>query len=328
MKSDIFLIIGSNSFSGSNFVNFLLNKKFKVIGVSRSDEKKILNPYKNNKNLKKYHFFKIDINHDQKKLIKIIKKFKPNYIINFTAQGMVNESWNNPDHWYQTNVVSMVNLIQEIKQLKFINLFLNFSTPEVYGNIKNLKKEDNHFVPTTPYAISRAAFDLHLHNLYRFYKFPVIITRTANVFGPYQDLYRLIPKTIISILKKKRVQIHGKGETVRSFIFIEDVNNALMKIIKQGKIGQTYHISTKEFISIRKICETIKKKMKIKNDFQFTKDRTGKDFAYKLDSGKLNKGLKWKPKYNLNDSLDLTINWYYKNFKILKNKKLSYEHKK
>lgn len=328
MKTDTFLIIGSNSFSGSCFVNFLLNKKFKVIGVSRSPEKKILNPYKDNKNLKNFKFYKIDLNHNQKRIIEIIKKFKPKYIINFAAQGMVNESWKYPDQWYQTNIISMTRLIQKIMNFKFINLFLNFSTPEVYGNLKTLTKENNNFDPTTPYAISRAAFDQHLNNLHKFYDFPIIITRTANVFGPYQDLYRIIPKTILSILKNKSVLMHGKGETIRSFIYIEDVNSALMNIIKKGKIGQTYHISTNEFVSIKKLCELIIEKMNKKTKFKFIKDRTGKDFAYKLNSNKLKSKLNWKIKHSLSYSLDLTINWYLKNFKNFKNKKLSYEHKK
>ena len=328
MKSDTFLIIGSNSFSGSSFINHLLNKDFKVIGISRGPEKKTLNPYKSNKNLKNFKFYRVDLNHNSKKILEIIKKFKPNFIINFAAQGMVNESWDHPDHWYQTNIVSMTKLVQKIMKFKFINLFLNFSTPEVYGSTEKLIKENSNFNPTTPYAISRAAFDLHLNNLYKFYKFPIIITRTANVFGPFQDLYRIIPKTILSILKNKRVIVHGKGETVRSFIYIEDVNNALMNIIKKGKIGQTYHISTKEFVSIKKLCELIIKKMKRKSKFKFIKDRTGKDFAYRLSSKKLETKIRWGIRKNLSQSLDLTISWYSKNFNILKNKKWSYEHKK
>lgn len=328
MNRETFLVIGSNSFSGSNFINFLLNQNMKVIGISRSNEKNILNPYKYNKNVKNFKFYKLDINKNTSSIIKIIKKFRPKYIINFAAQGMVNESWNNPEHWYQTNLVSMTILVQKLIKFRFIKLFLNFSTPEVYGNIKNLTKEKNIFSPSTPYAISRAAFDTHLINLYKFYKFPIILTRTSNVFGPYQDLYRVVPKTILSILKKKKVQIHGRGETLRSFILINDVSKALFKIIKNGKIGESYHISTKEFVTIKQLCKLIVKKVKIKSSYLYTKDRIGKDFAYKLDSTKLNSNLNWKPEFDLSGSLDFTIDWYLKNFDKLKSKKLIYEHKK
>ena len=328
MKSEIFLILGSNSFSGSSFVNFLLEKKFKVIGISRSPQKRILNPYKHNKNLKNFKFFKIDINHNPRKIVKIVKKFKPKYIINFAAQGMVNESWKYPDQWYQTNIVSMTKLISNLFNLNFIKLFLNFSTPEVYGDMKKITKEHDSFNPTTPYAISRAAFDLHLKNLFKIYKFPIIITRTSNVFGPHQDLYRIIPKTILSILKNVKLDLHGKGETVRSFIFIEDVNDALFKIIKKGKIGKTYHISTKEFLSIKSLCKLIAQKMRKKIKFNLKQDRKGKDFAYKLSSKRLSFDLDWKPKYDLNLNLEKTINWYVKNFRMLRRHKLFYEHKK
>ena len=102
-----FLVLGSNSFSGSNFINFLLKKDLNVIGVSRSDEyKKIYLPYKNSPNLKNFKFYKININNNLKKLKLIVKRFKPNHIINYIAQGMVSESWLNPEDWYNTNIIA------------------------------------------------------------------------------------------------------------------------------------------------------------------------------------------------------------------------------
>ena len=329
MEDERYLILGSNSFSGSSFINYLLDKNEKVIGISRSKEKKFLNPYVKNNNIKNFKFYRLDINLQQTKINNLVKKFKPKYILNFAALGMVNESWKFPDQWYQTNLVAMTKLVQNLSKMKFIKIFLNFSTPEVYGNINNLMKEKNNFIPTTPYAISRAAFDFHLNNLFKFYKFPVIITRTANVFGPYQDLYRVIPKTILSILNNKQIEIHGTGNTIRSFIHIDNVSSALYKIIKKGKIGDTYHISTDEFISIKNLCKIINKKLnKKKLKIKYTRDRTGKDFAYKLNTSKLKNTLKWKNSLTLNKSLDITIGWYKKNFDILKNLKITYEHKK
>tara|TARA_B110000037_G_C17092876_1_gene494755 strand:+ start:740 stop:1729 length:990 start_codon:yes stop_codon:yes gene_type:complete len=329
LNKNKFLIIGSNSFSGSSFVNFLLDKNYLVVGISRSKEKKYLNCYNKNKNIKNYKFYNLDINYDLDKIISVIKKFKPSHIINYSAQGMVNESWNNPDHWYETNIVSMTKLVQKISKLNFIKIFLNFSTPEVYGSIKKIMKENTNFNPTTPYAISRAAFDTHLNNLYKFHNFPVIITRTANVYGPYQDIFRIIPKTIINILKNKKIEIHGSGSTERSFIHIKDVNIALYKILKKKNVGNNYHISTNEFVSIKTLCKLIKKKMNKANlKFKYTKDRIGKDFAYKLDSSKLRKKLKWKNDFNLIKGLEDTIEWYIKNFENLKKLKSEYVHKK
>ena len=145
------LIIGSNSFAGSNFCDYLLGKKFNVIGVSRSKEiNQIFLKYKNNNHYKKnFSFYKIDINKDKDilKLIKIIKIKKIKYIINFASQGMVAESWLKPWDWYNTNVVSFSKLINKLKNLK-ITKFLNFSTPEVYGSTEKEIKENNFFIDT------------------------------------------------------------------------------------------------------------------------------------------------------------------------------------
>ncbi len=324
------LIIGSNSFSGSNFIDFLLDKNFKVYGISRSSEnKKIFLKYKSNKNLKNFKFFKMDLNKDIKKIINLIKLKKPQYIINFAAQGMVAESWYNPIDWYNTNLSSQVKLMENIKKFRFIKKFIQFSTPEVYGNFDNFLKENFNFNPTTPYANSRASIDLHLRNLFNTYKFPIIITRTANVYGPTQQIYRIIPKTILSVILKKKLSLHGGGNSRRSFIHIDDVSRALLKILINGKIGDTYHISTNNFISIKNLVLKIFKTMKgnrklIKN----TSDRPGKDANYKLSSLKLRKKLDWKPEINLATGLKETIEWTYKNIVYLNKANKEYKHKK
>ena len=157
----------------------------------------------------------------------------------------------------------------------------------------------------------------------------MIITRTANIYGPYQQLYRIIPKSIIYFLKNKKLSLHGGGNSYRSFIFMEDVSNALFKILKKGKIGSTYHISTNEFISIKKLVNIIQKKLKKKNLLNLkAKERMGKDYAYKLSSIKLKKEIKWKPRTSLNQGIDETIEWIKQNFKYFKKNKTEYKHKR
>lgn len=326
-----YLVIGSNSFSGSNFINYILSKKnIKIIGTSRSKEiNKVYLPYKNNKYLKNYSFFKIDLNKDLKKLIKIIRKFKPSYIINFSAQGMVSESWKSPLDWYQTNLISQIRLHDEIRKFKFIKKYIHFTTPEVYGSSNRMLKENVNFNPSTPYAASRAACDLHLNTFYKAYKFPIIFTRTANVYGPGQQIYRIIPKTILFAMKKKKLPLHGGGKSLRSFIHIDDVSSSIYGIIKKGKIGTTYHISTDQFISISKLVEMILKKMSLKKKFiKISKDRLGKDHSYKLSTKLIKKQIKWKPEIKLDEGLNDTINWVDKNYKVLKKHKTEYIHKK
>jgi len=326
------LIIGSNSFAGSDFADYLLSKNFSVYGVSRNKEinKEHLR-YKNNINLKNFKFFKIDLNlkKDLNKLIKLIKKQKINYIVNFAAQGMVAESWINPEDWYLTNVVSNSILIKELSKLK-IKKYLNFSTPEVYGHTSSLMKESNIFAPTTPYAISRSAQDLNLLAHYKTYNFPVVFTRAANIYGPYQQSFRIIPKIIISILTNKKIPIHGKGDTLRSFVYMPDVSRALCKILLDKKnIGETFHISTKRFISILQLVKLINKLMNIKHkNIYHVKERDGKDLKYTLNSNKIRKLYSWSEQTDLFNGIFDTIDWVKKNINYFKKASLQYKHKK
>jgi len=326
------LVIGSNSFAGSDFIDYLLNKNFKVYGVSRNKEIKNEHlRYKERKKLKNFTFYKINLNikKDINKLIKIIKKQKIQYITNFAAQGMVAESWINPQDWYLTNVVSNSILIKELSKLK-IKKYLNFSTPEVYGNTSSLIKEGNIFAPTTPYAISRSAQDFNLLAYYKTYNFPVVFTRAANIYGPYQQSYRIIPKIIISILTNKKIPIHGKGNTLRSFIYMPDVSRALYKILLDKKnLGETFHISSKRFISILELTKLINKLMNVKNKNTYhVNERDGKDLKYTLNSNKIRNNYSWSEKTNLEEGIINTMNWIKKNLNYFKKASLKYSHKK
>ena len=332
MKNPI-LIIGSNSFAGSNFCDYLLSKKKKVIGVSRSKEiNKIFLKYKYNNNYKKnFSFYKIDLNKDKEisRLIKIIKNKRIKYIVNFASQGMVAESWLKPWDWYNTNVVSFSKLINKLKSLK-IEKFLNFSTPEVYGSTEKKIKENNIFNPTTPYAISRTAQDLNLQAHSRNFKFPVVFTRTANIFGPHQQLYRIVPISIIKAIKNEKINLHGSGKSIRSFIFMSDVSKILYKILLDKKnIGQTYHISTKKFLSIKNLVLIILKMLKRKKTLiKNTKERDGKDFGYFLDASKITEDYNWRNKTSLEQGLIETIDWIKNNLDIINKLNLKYKHKK
>ena len=326
------IIIGSNSFAGSDFIDFLLNKKIKVFGVSRNYEINKENlRYKDNQNIKNFKFYKINLNikKDLEKLIKIIKKEKIKYIVNFAAQGMVAESWINPEDWYLTNIVSNSILIKKLLKLK-IKKYLNFSTPEVYGNTSSLKTESNIFSPTTPYAISRTAQDLNLIAYCKTYNFPVVFTRAANIYGPYQQNFRIIPKVIISILTNKKIPIHGKGDTLRSFIYMPDVSQALYKILLDNKnIGKTFHISSKKFVSINGLVKLIKKIMNVKKKITYqVKERDGKDLKYTLNSNRIRNLYSWSEKTNLDNGIIHTINWVKKNINYFKKAPLKYIHKK
>lgn len=328
---DRFLIIGSNSFSGSHFINYLINKKKFVLGVSRSDEiNKVFLPYKWSNNKKLYKFHKLDLNKDIDRIIHLIKKKKINIVVNFASQSMVSQSWATPLDWYYTNVISQVKLHDELRKLKNLKKYVHVSTPEVYGSTKNKIKENYNFSPSTPYAASRAACDLHLRTFYKNYNFPVVFTRAANVYGPGQQLYRLIPKAILCGILGNKFKLDGGGKSLRSFIHIKDVVDATYKICLRGVIGQTYHLANTEVYKIKEVVNLIANKIgtPMKEFVEIAPDRPGKDQAYLLNSKKIFKEMKWRSKTKLDDGIDETILWIKQNINIIKKIPSFYKHKK
>lgn len=329
--TDRFLVIGSNSFSGAHFIQNLLEQGFDVIGVSRSEElNSVFLPYKwHDNNKAQFQYYQIDLNHDLDILITLIKEKKPTYIVNFAAQGMVAQSWETPVHWYQTNVVAQVKLHDEIRKLDFIKKYVHVTTPEAYGSSEGWVKEHFNFAPSTPYAVSRAACDLHLMSFYKAYDFPVVFTRTANVYGPGQQLYRIIPRALLYARTGQRMQLHGGGHSVRSFIHVQDAADATRRIALEGDIGSTYHISTRETVSIRQLVEQTCKLTNIPFEqlVDVTEDRLGKDQAYLLDSSRLRDQLDWTDQINLNDGMNETLEWIDRNLSELKTLPQNYQHK-
>ena len=176
-----FLVIGSNSFSGAYFTKHLLESGADVLGVSRSIEPHdVLLPYKWLPSADSFTFAQIDLNRQLSELMKLVNELQPEYIVNFAAQGMVAQSWLTPEDWYQTNVVGQVKLHNELRKLHFLKKYVHVSTPEAYGSTDGWVKENYHFAPSTPYAVSRGACDLHLMSFFKAYQFPVCFTRAAD----------------------------------------------------------------------------------------------------------------------------------------------------
>jgi dTDP-glucose 4,6-dehydratase len=325
-----FLVIGSNSFSGAFFIKYLLEGCHKVMGISRSIEPhNVLLPYKWNLNQNNFSFHQIDINNRLDELMILIEEFQPDYVVNFAAQGMVSQSWLSPEHWYQTNVVAQVKLHDQLRRLRCLKKYVHVSTPEAYGSTDGWISENFVFAPSTPYAVSRAACDLHLMSFFKAYEFPVCFTRAANVFGPGQQLYRIIPRAMLFALLGKKMQLHGGGLSIRSFIHMGDVADATYRIAIDGVPGESYHISTPETVSIRELVEKICDMTNTLFDdlVVLSEDRMGKDQAYLLDSGKIRKELGWTHQIELDDGLKETLAWVIDNLEILKSLPADYIHK-
>jgi len=327
---DKILVLGSNSFAGAVFVNEALTQNYKVIGTSRSDEKShVFSSYKLNSRYKNFHFEKIHIVDQFEILTDLIANFKPDYIVDFAGQGMVAESWSEPELWFTTNLVAKVRLHNFLRQQKFIKKYIRVSTPEVYGSTEEIIKEGYSYNPSTPYAVSHAAIDLSLISFYKNYGFPVILTRFSNFYGPGQQLYRVIPKTILTALTGGRLPLHGGGTSIRSFIHGVDVANGLLLAIDKANPGEIYHFSTSEFITIYDLISKITRKLNvdIESIIDIKSDRAGKDKAYLMDASKASNHLGWNPQFDLNAGLDETIDWVNTNLDIMKDLSWNYEHK-
>jgi len=324
-------IIGSNSFMGSSLINYIQsnNNNFKLFGCSRGVENyKYFNLYRNKKN-QDFKFYRIDLNKDINKLIKILKKIKPNIIFNFAAQSIVEYSWKKPSDWFNTNLLSNIQLIEYLKNVDYLDKYIHSSTPEVYGSTNKKITENYNYNPSTPYATSKASIDMLLKNYNENYSFPVVFTRASNIYGPGQRIYKIIPKTIISIKKNKKIPLHGKGLSKRSFIYSDDVSDAMLKVMKKSKNGEIYHITNEKMYSIKEvvgmICQVMDKNFV---DHVIIEDeRPGKDFIYDM-SGKKIKHLNWKSKTGIEKGILETKKWIDENFYYLKNVKLKYDHLK
>jgi dTDP-glucose 4,6-dehydratase len=330
ISGEKFLVIGSNSFSGASFIAYLLENGHEVIAVSRAQEShRCFLPYKWLKKTAGFKFIQADLNHDLDQIIKCIDNERPDYVVNFAAQGMVAESWKTPEHWFTTNVVSTVKFHNKLRTRQFIKKYVHVTTPEVYGSTAGFIKEDTPFNPSTPYAVSRAACDMSLKTFFEAYDFPVVFTRSANVYGPGQQLYRIIPRTILFMTLGKKMQLHGGGHSTRSFIHMNDVSIATKKIALNGKVGETYHISTNEMISIHDLVMKIANKLGADFDehVEIVGERLGKDASYQLDSTKLRETLAWTDKIKLEEGIDNCISWVNSNLDDLKQQDFDYIHK-
>lgn len=339
MSKPKMLVIGSNSFSGSHFVAEALRNGHRVWGVSRSVEPdSVFLPYrwpqprsqaalasKDN-----FVFQSIDLNSQLTELMTLIDWVQPEIVVNFAAQGMVAESWLNPTHWYGTNVLAQVALHDELRKKRWLQKYVHVTTPEVYGSTDGgWIQEHSHFSPSTPYAVSRAACDLHLLSFHKAYGFPVVFTRSANVYGPGQQLYRIIPRALLSALSGQTMQLHGGGHSMRAFIHIQDVVRATLQLALEGEPGSTWHLSTQESITIRALVEQIfgLTNVDFKELVQVSEERLGKDQSYLLDSSAIRQIHGWSEKINLNQGLKETLAWVDANLATLKTLPWNYQHK-
>ncbi len=318
------VVTGGLGFIGSNLIDLLIKNGFFVLNIDKvgyaSNFYNTLN-FKNNKN---YKYLKLNIN-NKNKLIKIFAKYKPLGIFNLAAETHVDRSIDSPDQFINSNILGTFNLLEAFRKYSKKNKkskLIHISTDEVYGDIvKGRTKENYPYSPSSPYAASKASSDHIVFSYIKTFGIKAIITNCSNNYGPKQHPEKLIPKMIYNIINNNPLPVYGDGKNSREWIYVKDHCEALIKIFKSGEIGETYNIGSNKNLNNIEICKNLlnvaKKNIKIgkKVKIKFIKDRPGHDKRYALDSSKLIKKLKWKPKTNFLDGINKTFIWYLGNKK-------------
>jgi len=306
------LVCGGMGFIGSAFIRNHLNKNPNDQIVNLDN----LTTGSNVKNLEKidesnYQFINGDIkNHEA--VNKITNDI--DVIVNFAAETHVDRSISNPKQFLETNILGTYTLLEAAKKRE--TLFVHVSTDEIYGDAVNQDSfsEKSILKPSNPYSASKAAADHLVSSYARTYGIKCIITRCTNNFGPFQFPEKLIPKTIIRAQKNLKVPLYGNGDQIRSWIYVLDHVSAIESLISKGLDGEIYNITSWNEISNKTIVEKILNMMgKPNNLIEYVGDRPGHDIRYSIDSSKIQNEIGWKPKYDFEQALKKTVEWYLQN---------------
>ncbi len=311
------LVTGGAGFIGSNFILYWLKHHPEdfIVNLDKLTYAGNLENLKSIENNKNYQFAKGDIC-DRRLVDELIRKV--DIVIHFAAESHVDRSILDPAPFITTNVLGTYTLLESALKNN-IKRFHHISTDEVFGALElNSKEKFNDktpYNPRSPYAASKAASD-HLVRAYHLtYGLPITISNCSNNFGPFQFPEKLLSLAITNIIEEKKVSIYGDGLHVRDWLFVEDHVRAIELILQKGKIGGTYLIGglTDDISNIEIIKKVLKIMKKDERLIEFVKDRPGHDRKYAIDWSKTNQELDWQPKYNFEEALTRTIQWYIKN---------------
>ncbi|MGH7195147.1 MAG: NAD-dependent epimerase/dehydratase family protein [Candidatus Saccharimonadales bacterium] len=279
-------VIGSNSFSGSDLIDLLLaDPDRRVLGVSRSAEKSPLYlPYLRWSD-GRFSYQQFDLNRHSDEILAALDRFEPEAIVNFAAQSEVAPSWRHPEHWFQTNVVALARLLNPLKDRSYLKRYVHISSPEVYGTCVGQVTEQTPMNPSTPYAASKAAADFFLSTLVKNFNFPLVTIRATNVYGAHQQLWKIIPRSVIYLLTNQKISLHGGGMAVKSYIHIRDVSRGELLAMERGLPGSMYHLSPDGGYEVREVVRRICGLLG--RDFERSAvaagERLGQDAAYVID---------------------------------------------
>ncbi len=313
------IVTGGAGFIGGNFVHYMVEKypEDEIINLdllTYAGNLETLKPVENKKN---YRFIKGDIA-DRAFIFRLFEEEKPDVVVNFAAESHVDRSITDPEAFVRTNVIGTTTLLDACKTYG-IQRYHQVSTDEVYGDLP-LDRPDLFFTEETPlhtsspYSSSKASADLFVMAYYRTYGLPVSISRCSNNYGPYHFPEKLIPLIISRALANEELPVYGTGENVRDWLHVKDHCTAIDLIIRQGRVGEVYNVGGHNERTNLEVVKTILRVLKKPESLiRFVTDRPGHDRRYAIDPQKLEKELGWKPEYNFDTGIVMTIQWYLDN---------------
>ncbi|RDI44793.1 dTDP-glucose 4,6-dehydratase [Aquicella lusitana] len=324
------LVTGGAGFIGSNFIRYVLTH-FPDVAVVNLDKLTYAGSLDNLTHLphaERHHFIQGDIT-DAKLLRHILMHHHIDTIVHFAAESHVDRSITAPAAFVQTNVLGTFVLLEaarhhwfEIEECGVSHCrFHHISTDEVYGSLQTtdpLFTEKTAYDPHSPYSASKAGADHLARAYYHTYGLPVTISHCSNNYGPYQHAEKFIPTVIQGCLSRKPIPVYGNGKNIRDWLYVDDHCRAIMTIIEQGKVGESYNIGgNNEWENIalaRFICEQMDKikphSVSYATLLEFVKDRPGHDFRYAIDNAKIKAELGWSPQETLESGIMKTIAFY------------------
>ena len=313
------LITGGAGFIGSEFVRQAVRKGHQVAVVDKltyaGDLERLSEVRKD------ITFYKADIS-NQEFIEHIFEKENPEVVVHFAAESHVDRSLLDPYPFISSNVLG-TQVLLEVSKAKGVELFLNMSTDEVYGDLgkEGSFTEESPLKPNSPYSTTKASADMLGRAYYRSFGLPVVTIRASNNYGPWQYPEKFVPVIILKALRDEKIPVYGDGTNVREWLYVTDCAEGIMAAIDRGKAGEIYNIGSKEEKQNIEVAKAILKLLgKGEELIEFVKDRPGHDFRYSLDTTKAKRELGWEAKTSFDEGLKKTIEWYIEHLKWVEEK--------